>query len=492
MLEIRDMNKETCAITWENPDLWEDTIMNNNSFYLDKSRLHKTDDYGHVFLPKLVTETNFQHTSRTTVPQRKIKSEECSTRSKLETTRKQRSLSTSFSLPQLVSYHELVSGQSKSTTSSNALVPNVSENCDTFNQSENEEESDDTVHISIDPYPDIGVESFLNSSYVLEEVPPTPPRRRKRKEIHNKMKNKQENDTKQRQDRARMKTVKRWSQSERNRQRDLARRHPVRKQFLYSEIMEEELKSHIPKRIPGGKLKPIYKRTNDGEIFVPNYPLNINLERLNIRENEDIALTGSASDINKVRKKELRVMLEKRKKAQIKKHKKKRKRVRFVLPYTHIDSEESDSEISSNVQGRSQICSPTSEKPSQEDESELVIGQERRDRDLLVLRYEDLATSELIINESESNINHDEQDIPSKHMDILTRSGSQKISPDAEEQLSTSAMLKLPVINNGKSAINNGKSAEQTDRDSITLVDNYRFKISKVNGIAIKYTRLDS
>ncbi|XP_071953258.1 uncharacterized protein [Antedon mediterranea] len=458
----------------------------NNSIYLDKTSLHKTEDYSRNYLPKLVTEATFQHTSGDNSRMRLSKSEEANRSGGLESAKRQRSLSTGLiSLPHLVSYRELMASQSNSTQSYLSTR-------DVKTSDQSDDEYDDDMHsISIDPYPNVSVESFLNSNH-FPEAPPTPPRRRKRKEIKLKVK-KEAEAAKKGQKREQVRKARRWSQSERLRERELARRHPVRKQFLYSELMEEELKSHIPKRIPGGKLKPIYKRTTEGEIFVPNYPLHINLDRLNVRENEGIPLTDSATDINKFRKQEIREMLEKRKKLQLQRLKKRKKRVRFNLPSCHVDSEDSDFE-QSNLTSRecTSMCSQNT-VDAHEDDFTVDITAEKNDQNIEEVP---LPLSLSLVNDSSEQVpaiqNHAMNDIPKNSLKFenfpILHSSKKESSHEAEEttspgerDCSADACLKLPEI----------KSVDMTEDDTVTIVDSYQFRISKTNGNAIKYTRID-
>ncbi|XP_072038106.1 uncharacterized protein [Amphiura filiformis] len=194
--------------------------------------------------------------------------------------------------------------------------------------------------VSIDPFPNVGVESFLQQSVneiMLKPRAPTPPRKNSKKK-----KKKPAADSSKKRVRKRARKRLRNSQqtaASKWRDQEAARRYPIRKQFLYSELIDEELKSYIPKRKPGGKLKPIYKRNNLGEIYVPE-TLEIAFEKLasGMHEKE------TAETINKKRKEELQALLQRRTKLLGKQSKKKRKRVRFRLPKDHIPTDSSDDE----------------------------------------------------------------------------------------------------------------------------------------------------
>lgn len=63
-------------------------------------------------------------------------------------------------------------------------------------------------------------------------------------------------------------------------EKELEKLLPERKSFFYSGSIERELQRHIPARIPGGRLKPVYRRSADGEIYLPKHPLDIKCHHL--------------------------------------------------------------------------------------------------------------------------------------------------------------------------------------------------------------------
>lgn len=62
--------------------------------------------------------------------------------------------------------------------------------------------------------------------------------------------------------------------------RENARRHPVRKQFFYSEALTIKLQKLIPRRINGGNLKLTLRRNGQGEVIIPASPVQVMLETL--------------------------------------------------------------------------------------------------------------------------------------------------------------------------------------------------------------------
>ena len=219
---------------------------------------------------------------------------------------------------------------------------------------ESDESDDDgdidapTPMVSIESFPNVDVESpFLFQDTITDKVPrpPTPPKRKTKKK-----KKPEDDDAKKRKNRSKRLSRKRaWKPQQQtavNRRRDheVSRRYPVRKQFLYSEILDDELKSYIPPRQPGGKLKPIYKRDPaNGDIYIPETPIEIAFERLNSGGRPEIE---TAAMINKRRREELQALLERRKKSIGKK--KRRKRVRFRLPKSHVPSDSDDDDDESD------------------------------------------------------------------------------------------------------------------------------------------------
>ncbi|XP_054756389.2 uncharacterized protein LOC129262311 [Lytechinus pictus] len=128
----------------------------------------------------------------------------------------------------------------------------------------------------------------------------------------------------------------------RRHEQEVARRHPIKKQFLYSNVLESELKSYIPPRLPGGKLKSVYKRTQTGDIMFPHDPITVHYTELKNESEQD-----TQSPWQRRRQEALQAFLERRKKLlkRVSSNDKKR-RVRFTLPPGHIDSaSESDDDV---------------------------------------------------------------------------------------------------------------------------------------------------
>lgn len=120
----------------------------------------------------------------------------------------------------------------------------------------------------------------------------------------------------------------------RRHEQEVARRLPIKKQFLYSNALESELQSYIPPRIPGGRLKTVYKRTQTGDIMVPEDPITVEYTELK-NETED----DNVSPWQRRRQEALQAFLERRRKLQKRvSSRDKRNRVRFILPPGHIDS----------------------------------------------------------------------------------------------------------------------------------------------------------
>ncbi|XP_006813727.1 uncharacterized protein LOC102806812 [Saccoglossus kowalevskii] len=126
--------------------------------------------------------------------------------------------------------------------------------------------------------------------------------------------------------------------------KDDAKKFPIKKQFLWSELMEQELKSYIPERQPGSNLKPMYKRTPEGDIYIPEWPIEIGLEKLVTRNMESPAekqLSGAYAD-------EIKALMERNARKKIEREaaaakKKAKKKVKFVLPKGYVSNRDSDS-----------------------------------------------------------------------------------------------------------------------------------------------------
>ncbi|XP_038072871.1 uncharacterized protein LOC119741211 [Patiria miniata] len=218
--------------------------------------------------------------------------------------------------------------------------------------------------VEIDPFPNVGADSYLNSRLLPDFLPPylkpwTPGIRKTRRkrshrseEAERKRKELEALTAKERKRKAhgnsrpnRRRSV-RSDAFARKRESEAAKRHPVRKQFVYSELVQVELQKLTPKRLPGGKLKPIYdRRTKEGDIDIPR-ELRISMDSLSLKPGENrIDFSDSPAAINKRRKQELQALLEKRKKLQRQMVHKKKRKVRFVLP----DEEKRRHEVSAQV-----------------------------------------------------------------------------------------------------------------------------------------------
>ncbi|XP_071506096.1 uncharacterized protein [Diadema antillarum] len=226
------------------------------------------------------------------------------------------------------------SGIYDGTTDEEVLLSRVS-----LDESASEGEEADDVHaLTINPFPyETGRSPYENDIDTEPERPPTP--------IKPKKKKKKKKEPPPPPPKPRPKKIKRPYQRKkpinfaalRRHEQEVARRHPIRKQFLYSHILESELQSYIPARRPGGKLKPVYKRSlQTGDIMLPDYPITVEYTQL---EEGDHAHTNSPWQITRRRQEALQAFIERRRKMQ--KHvatKSKRKRVRFILPPGHVDS----------------------------------------------------------------------------------------------------------------------------------------------------------
>ncbi|XP_071795148.1 uncharacterized protein [Asterias amurensis] len=221
---------------------------------------------------------------------------------------------------------------------------------DSYSSDTDDPSGDESNIVEIGPYPNVGVDSYLDSHLLPEFLPaylkPWTPGIRKSKPKRNR--NNAEAEKKRKELEAlQAKTRKRNSQSKSNprrrsvrsnaftrkREQEVAKRHPVRKQFVYSELVQDEFQKHIPQRLPGGKLKPIYnRRTTEGEIYVPEN-LDISFERLTVKPGDErLNSWDTPAAINRRRKEEFQALLEKRKKLQRQMVSKKKRKVRFVLP----------------------------------------------------------------------------------------------------------------------------------------------------------------
>ena len=241
--------------------------------------------------------------------------------------------------------------------------------------------------VSIDPFPNVGVESFLQNSaneIMMKPRAPTPPRRKPKKQ-------KKKNDAKleaAKKQKARAKRAARKRQwkppvtaAVMRRDQEVARRHPIRKQFLYSELIDEELKSYIPKRQPGGKLKPIYKRNNLGEIYIPDAPIEVAFEKLSSGNHEG----ETAASINRRRREELQAFLQRRKKLIGLQKKKRRKRVRFRLPKDHVPSDsaedDTDTDSESDEEGHDHEVRENEHEHDEHEQKEDMIKMDTDDND---------------------------------------------------------------------------------------------------------------
>ena len=123
----------------------------------------------------------------------------------------------------------------------------------------------------------------------------------------------------------------------RRHEQEVAKRHPIKKQFLYSSSLEKELQSYMPPRLPGGKLKSVYKRSETGDIMFPDDPIIVQYNQL--LTESDLTKSDSPWSISRRRQEALQAFLDRKRKVQ--KHisaKIKTTRVRFTLPPGHVDS----------------------------------------------------------------------------------------------------------------------------------------------------------
>lgn len=150
--------------------------------------------------------------------------------------------------------------------------------------------ANDTV--VIDLFPNVGTSSAMSSEIISPSF--TSPRHmststnKKNKKSAN-LKNKKMEKTKQDKKDNITKPTRRESLPKRKRvnyavvrkhDRENARRHPVRKQFFYSEALTIKLQKLIPRRINGGNLKLTLRRNGQGEVILPASPVQVMLETL--------------------------------------------------------------------------------------------------------------------------------------------------------------------------------------------------------------------
>ncbi|XP_077989119.1 uncharacterized protein LOC144443500 [Glandiceps talaboti] len=203
--------------------------------------------------------------------------------------------------------------------------------------------------VDILPYPDFNVETYQSPKvaskpvssqnkpmtrnrgmnkknyYARKKRPPTPPKSKDKKPKKRRLVNKPN------------------KRRGGNNGKDDPKKFPIKKQFVWSDQMETELKNHIPPRLPGSKLKPNYKRTSTGDIYIPEMPIEIELDRLatiNMESPTEKQLSGAYAE-------EIKALMERnaRRRAEAAAARKKaKKKVKFVLPPGYSDSESSSSD----------------------------------------------------------------------------------------------------------------------------------------------------
>ena len=142
----------------------------------------------------------------------------------------------------------------------------------------------------------------------------------------------------------------------RRHEQEVAKRHPIKKQFLYSSSLEKELQSYMPPRLPGGKLKSVYKRSETGDIMFPDDPIIVQYNQL--LTESDLTKSDSPWSISRRRQEALQAFLDRKRKVQ--KHisaKIKTTRVRFTLPPGHVDSGSETGSADNTVEANHHVAS---------------------------------------------------------------------------------------------------------------------------------------
>ncbi|XP_022096359.1 uncharacterized protein LOC110982332 [Acanthaster planci] len=235
--------------------------------------------------------------------------------------------------------------------------------------------------VEIDPFPNVGGDSYPSNWLLPDFLPPhlkpwtpgvrkTKPKRshrnaeaeKKRKEMEALAAKEHKRKAQSKSRHPRRRSVRKDAFARKS-ESEVAKRYPVRKQFVYSELVQVELEKLTPKRLPGGKLKPIYnRRTPEGDIDIPR-ELHISLDSLSLRPGDErIDFSDSPAAINKRRKQELQALLERRKKIQRQMVHKKKRKVHFLLPEEekrkHEVREQVNAVDSFNNKPRSRSTSP--------------------------------------------------------------------------------------------------------------------------------------
>ncbi|XP_070543097.1 uncharacterized protein [Ptychodera flava] len=207
---------------------------------------------------------------------------------------------------------------------------------------------------------------------------------------------------------------------------DDPRKFPIKKQFIWSELMDQELKSYIPPRLPGSKLKPNYKRTNSGEIYIPDGPIEIELERLvtlNMDSPTEKQLSGAYAE-------EIKALMERnaKRRAEAKAARKKaKKKVKFVFPPGYTDSESSSSdEEYTDVESADMNNNTDNAKESQSSENMVESGETDNDDGSRRLHNDDIVITSVQDSFSPPPRSEERPQSPSSVILEITKAGGNK------------------------------------------------------------------